>query len=222
LLQKLKIQIDNHLTLREKIVETVRNAIVNGQIPAGARVAEPELADRFGISRTPIREAFRQLESEGFITVIPRKGAIVASLSAKDISDFYDLKMVLEGYAARCATRVLTEKEMAKMEAVNRQMEVAAAKKDLRKVLVLHNEFHDIFLKACGNEKLHAIVHNMVMQFQRFRLILAMRGKIEGSIRQHREIIDAFRKRNPDMAESLVIKNAQYGKKVLLRELAKG
>ena len=222
MLQKLKIQIDNHLTLREKIVETVRNAIVNGQIAAGARVAEPELADHFGISRTPIREAFRQLESEGFITVIPRKGAIVASLSAKDISDFYDLKMVLEGYAARCATKVLTEKEMAKMEAVNRQMEVAAAKKDLRKVLVLHNEFHDIFLKACGNEKLHAIVQNMVMQFQRFRLILAMRGKIEGSIRQHREIIDAFRKRNSDMAESLVIKNAQYGKKVLLRELAKG
>jgi DNA-binding GntR family transcriptional regulator len=222
LLQKLKIQIDNHLTLREKIVETVRNAIVNGQIAAGARVAEPELADHFGISRTPIREAFRQLESEGFITVIPRKGAIVASLSAKDISDFYDLKMVLEGYAARCATKVLTEKEMAKMEAVNRQMEIAAAKKDLRKVLVLHNEFHDIFLKACGNEKLHAIVQNMVMQFQRFRLILAMRGKIEGSIRQHREIIDAFRKRNADMAESLVIKNAQYGKKVLLRELAKG
>jgi len=222
LLQKLKIQIDNHLTLREKIVETVRNAIVNGQIAAGARVAEPDLADHFGISRTPIREAFRQLESEGFITVIPRKGAIVASLSAKDISDFYDLKMVLEGYAARCATKVLTEKEMAKMEAVNRQMEVAAARKDLRKVLVLHNEFHDIFLKACGNEKLHAIVQNMVMQFQRFRLILAMRGKIEGSIRQHWEIIAAFRKRNADMAESLVIKNAQYGKKVLLRELAKG
>ena len=222
MLQKLKIQIDNHLTLREKIVETVRNAIVNGQIAAGARVAEPDLADHFGISRTPIREAFRQLESEGFITVIPRKGAIVASLSAKDISDFYDLKMVLEGYAARCATKVLTEKEMTKMEAVNRQMEVAAARKDLRKVLVLHNEFHDIFLKACGNEKLHAIVQNMVMQFQRFRLILAMRGKIEGSIRQHWEIIAAFRKRNADMAESLVIKNAQYGKKVLLRELAKG
>jgi DNA-binding GntR family transcriptional regulator len=221
LLEKLKIQIDNHLTLREKIVETVRNAIVNGQIPAGARVAEPELADRFGISRTPIREAFRQLESEGFITVIPRKGAIVASLSAKDISDFYDLKMVLEGYAARCAAKVLTEKELAKMEAVNRQMETASTKKDLRKVLSLHNEFHEIFLKSCGNEKLYSIVQNMVMQFQRFRLILAMRGKLEGSIRQHREIIEAFRKQDADLAESLVIKNAQYGKKVLLRELAK-
>jgi len=218
----MRIQIDNHLTLREKIVETVRNAIVNGQLPAGTRVAEPELADRFGISRTPIREAFRQLESEGFITVIPRKGAIVASLSSKDISDFYDLKMVLEGYAARCAVKTLTEKDLAKMEAVNRQMETAASKKDLRKVLTLHNEFHDIFLKACGNEKLHSILQNMVRQFQRFRLILAMKGRTDGSIRQHWEIIEAFRKRDADLVESLVIKNAQYGKKILLHELAKG
>lgn len=221
LLQKLKIQIDNHMTLREKIVETVRSAIINGQIPAGTRVAEPDLADRFGISRTPIREAFRQLESEGFITVVPRKGAVVASISAKDISDFYDLKMVLEGYAARCAAQTLTDKDLARMESLNRQIEAAAAKKDLRKVLFLHNDFHDVFLKACGNEKLHSIVQNMVMQFQRFRLILAMRGKIEGVIRQHRDIIEAFRKRNPELAESLVIKNAQYGKKILLQELEK-
>jgi DNA-binding GntR family transcriptional regulator len=185
-------------------------------------VAEPELADRFGISRTPIREAFRQLESEGFITVIPRKGAIVASLSSKDISEFYDLKMVLEGYAARLATKTLTEKDFSRMESLNRQMEAASEKNDLRRVLALHNEFHDVFLKACGNDKLHSIVSNMVMQFQRFRLILAMRGRMEGSIRQHWEIIEAFKKRNASQAETLVMKNASYGKKILLQELAKG
>ena len=181
-MQKLKIQIDNHLTLREKIVETIRNAIVNGQLAAGTRVAEPDLADKFGISRTPIREAFRQLESEGFITVIPRKGAVVASLSPKDVADFYDLKAVLEGYAARTAAKKLTPKDIERMESVNRQMEAAAAKKDVRKVLSLHNEFHDIFVRSCGNEKLHSIVQNLVMQFQRFRLILAMPGRVEGII----------------------------------------
>jgi len=221
-MQKLKINIDNHMTLREKIVETIRSAIVNGQLPAGARVAEPDLAERFGISRTPIREAFRQLESEGFITVIPRKGAVVASFSSKDVSDFYDLKALLEGYAARCAAKNLTEKELSRMETVNRQMEAAAGKRDLRKVLGLHNEFHDIFLKACGNERLHSIIQGMVMQFQRYRLVLSMPGKIEGSVRQHREIIQAFRKQDGDLAESLVQKNALYGKKILLRELAKG
>ena len=220
-MQKLRIRIDNHMTLRERIVESIRNAIVNGQLQAGTRIAEPELADKFGISRTPIREAFRQLESEGFISVVPRKGAIVASLSPQDVSNFYDLKMVLEGYAARSAAKVLTAADIAKMETVNRQIEAASQKKDLRRVLDLHNEFHDIFLRACGNEKLHAIVQNMVMQFQRFRLILAMPGKIEGSLRQHREIIEAFRKKDPDLAEELVRKNALYGKTILLRELAK-
>jgi DNA-binding GntR family transcriptional regulator len=220
--QKLRIQIDNHLTLREKIVETIRSAIVNGQLPAGSRVAEPDLADRFGISRTPIREAFRQLETEGFITVIPRKGAVVASLSAKDVSDFYDLKAVLEGYAARIAAKKLTEKDIAKMDSVNRQMEAAAGRKEVRRVLALHNEFHDIFLKACGNEKLHSIVQNLVMQFQRFRLILAMPGRIEGIIQQHREIIEAFQERDEALAESLVQRNAFHGKSILLQELAKG
>jgi len=221
-MQMLKISIDNHMTLREKIVETIRGAIVNGQLPAGTRVAEPDLAERFGISRTPIREAFRQLESEGFITVVPRKGAVVASFSSKDVSDFYDLKALLEGYAARCAVKTLTDKEIARMEAVNRQMETAAGKRDLRKVLLLHNEFHDIFLKACGNEKLHSIIQGMVMQFQRYRLVLAMPGRIEGSIGQHQEIVEAFRKKDGHLAESLVQKNALYGKKILLRELAKG
>lgn len=220
-LRRLRVQIDNHMTLREKIVETVRQAIINGHLPPGTRVAEPELADKFGISRTPIREAFRQLESEGFITVVPRKGAVVASFSEKDISDFYDIKMVLEGYAARCAARRLTEKDIARMEAVNRQMETAAAKKDIRKVFSLHNEFHDVFLAASGNEKLKALVDNMVMQFQRFRILLSMPGRIEGSIRQHWEIIEAFRKKNAALAASLVEKNAVYGKEILLKEFAR-
>jgi DNA-binding GntR family transcriptional regulator len=221
-LQKLRIRIDNHLTLRERIVSTIRSAIVNGQLRPGTRIAEPELAEKFGISRTPIREAFRQLETEGFISVIPRRGAIVASFSAQDVSNFYDLKMILEGYAARTATMLLSESDITRMETLNRQLEVASGKKDLRRVLELHNEFHDVFLRACGNEKLHQIVQNMVMQFQRFRMILAMPGKVEGSIEQHVEIIDAFRKRDPALAEKLVQRNALYGKKILLKELAKG
>ncbi len=221
MLQKIRVTFDNHMTLREKIVETVRNAIVNGQLSEGTRIAEPELADKFGISRTPIREAFRQLETEGFIKVVPRTGAVVASLSEKDVSDFYDLKMVLEGYAARCAAKSLSDRELTKMESVNRQMEAASDRKDLRRVFALHNEFHDIFLAACGNEKLRAIVQNMVMQFQRFRLLLSMPGRIEGSIQQHWEIIDAFRRKDAGLAQELVQKNAAYGKKILLRELSK-
>ena len=216
-----KIHIDNHLTLRERIVSTIRNAIINGQLKAGSRIAETEFAERFGISRTPIREAFRQLETEGFITVQPRKGAIVASFSARDVSDFYDIKVILEGYAARLATMALTEEEIDRMDAINKMMDAAAAKNDLRKVLDLHNEFHNTFLHAAGNDRLHQIVQTMVAQFQRYRMILAVPGKVEGSIEQHKEIVEAFRKRDPVLAEKLVQKNALYGKKILLKEFSK-
>jgi len=220
-LQKLKIRIDDHRTLRERILSTIRAAIVNGEIRPGTRIMEPELADRFGISRTPIREAIRQLESEGLISVIPRKGAIVASISPQDISNFYELKMILEGHAARLAAKNLTENDLAKMETVNRQIEAASAKKNLSRVLDLQNEFHEIFLRACGNDKLLAIVQNLVMQFQRIRLMPAMLGRIKGSIRQHTEIIEAFRRKDAARAEELVRKNSIYGKNLLLRELAK-
>jgi len=220
-LQRHKLHIDSHLTLREQIVSTIRNAIVNGQLKAGSRIAETEFAERFGISRTPIREAFRQLETEGFITVQPRKGAIVASFSAQDVSNFYDIKVILEGYAARLATMTLTEDEIDRMDALNKMMDAAAAKKDLRKVLDLHNEFHNTFLRAAGNERLHQIVQSMVAQFQRYRMILALPGKVDGSIEQHKEIVEAFRKRDPVLAEKLVQKNALYGKKILLKEFSK-
>lgn len=222
MLRNLKVKIEAHLTLREKIVESIRDAIINGDLPSGTRVAEPELAERFGISRTPIREAFRQLESEGFLTVVPRKGAVVATLSAKDVAEFYDLKAVLEGYAARLAAERLSDRDLQRMETLNRQIEAAAAKKEWRRITPFHNEFHDIFLSAAGNERLRTLVNQLVAQFQRYRMHLSMSGRIERLIEQHNEIIDAFRAKDASRAEAVVHSNAMKGKEILLRELAKG
>ncbi len=221
LVRRIKFDIENHQTLRERIVDTIREAIINGILKPGTKISEPELAERFGISRTPIREALRQLESEGFITVIPRKGAIVSKLSKKDVEDFYELKSILEGFAARKAVEKISDDDIEHMEHVNRQLEKLTKKGDLRRVYELHNEFHDTFLKACGNDKLYGIVQNLVRQFQRFRMILSMPGKIEGSIEQHWEIIEAFKKRDADLVEELVRENALYGKSVLLQEFEK-
>ena len=93
-----KKPIEHHQTLREKILETIRESILKGQLKPGEKVAEPELAERFGISRTPIREAFRQLESEGYLTVIPRKGAVVtmryfAGLTVEEIASVLGLSV---------------------------------------------------------------------------------------------------------------------------------
>ncbi len=218
MLKKLKFDLENHQTLREKIVDTIREAIVNGVLGPDTKISEPELAERFGISRTPIREALRQLESEGFITVVPRKGAVVSRLSKKDVEDFYELKGILEGYAARRSVARVTEEDIAHMEQLNQELEIKSKKGDLRRAYQLHNEFHDIFLRLGGNDKLYAIVQGLVKQFQRFRMSLSVPGKIEGSIAQHREIIEAFRNRDVERVEKLVRDQAVYGMTVLLNE----
>jgi DNA-binding GntR family transcriptional regulator len=218
LLKKLDFDLENHQTLRERIVDTIREAIINGILSPGTKISEPELAERFGISRTPIREALRQLESEGFITVIPRKGAVVSTLSRKDVEDFYELKSILEGFAARKAVEKVTDKDISQMENLNRQLERLTKKGDLKKAFQIHSDFHHVFLSACGNDKLFLMAKGLEKQFQRFRMSLSVPGKIEGSIKQHWEIIDAFKKKDRGLVEKLVRENALYGMSLLMKE----
>jgi DNA-binding GntR family transcriptional regulator len=213
----MKKQIEKHLTLREKILENIRDAIISGALTAGSRVSEPDLAERYGISRTPIREAFRQLESEGYLTVIPRRGAVVSEFSQKDVEEFYAIKSILEGYAARRACEKLTPKELDRLQAINDRLLDLASHNDIKAFFKVHNDFHDLFIKAADNEKLRELITSLVTRFQRLRLMsLSLPGRMKISIQEHEKIIDAFRKRDAATAELLVRKNAEYGGRVLM------
>jgi len=213
--------IERHQTLREKILESIREAILKGQLRPGEKVAEPELAERFGISRTPIREAFRQLESEGYLTVIPRKGAVVAQLSERDIEEFYAIKSVLEGFAARMAALKMSDREIEKLEAINEKLEQLAKQGDVKTFFRVHNEFHESFIRAAGNDKLYELIEQLVMKFNRSRVAsLALPGRMEISVNEHRKIIDAFKTRDGEKADNLVKKTAAYGAQVLIQSLA--
>lgn len=213
----MKRAIEKHLTLREKILETIRDAIATGVLKPGEKVAEPELAERFGISRTPIREAFRQLESEGYLTVIPRKGAVVVSFSSKEVEEFYAIKSILEGYAAHRACQKLTEKEISRLETINDKLRQLAEEGDIKHFFKIHNDFHELFRKAADNEKLDEMISGLVSKFQRLRYeSLSKPGRMKVSVQEHSKIIDAFKARNADLAEQLVRKNAEYGGMVLV------
>lgn len=213
----MKKSIEKHLTLREKILENIRDSIISGALKAGSRVSEPELAERYGISRTPIREAFRQLESEGYLTVIPRRGAVVREFSAKDVEDFYAIKSILEGYAARQACLRLTEKELERLQANNRRLHELAEQNDIKSFFKVHNEFHDMFIKAADNERLRELITSVVTRFQRLRFMsLSIPGRMKTAVLEHEKIIEAFRRKDAGTAEMLVRKNAEYGGRVLL------
>lgn len=213
----MKKSMEKHLTLREKILEHIRDAIISGSLKAGSRVSEPELADRYGISRTPIREAFRQLESEGYLTVIPRRGAVVSEFSQKDVEDFYAIKSILEGYAARQACYKLTSRDLDRLQANNNRLSELADHNDIKSFFKIHNEFHDMFIRAADNERLRELITSVVTRFQRLRFMsLSLPGRMKIAVQEHEKIIEAFRKRDAETAELLVRKNAEYGGRVLL------
>lgn len=213
--------IERHQTLRERILETIREAILNGQLRPGEKVAEPELAERFGISRTPIREAFRQLESEGYLTVIPRKGAVVTDLSEREVEEFYSIKSILEGYAARMAAEKMTDKDYERLEAINTRLKQLAAEGDVKTFFRVHDEFHELFIRAAGNDKLFTLIGQLLRKFNRLRMAsLALPGRMEISVQEHNKILEAFRQHDGDKADNLVRKNAAYGGQVLIQSLA--
>ncbi len=213
--------VDSHLTLREKILETIREAILKGSLKPGEKVAEPELAERFGISRTPIREAFRQLESEGYLTVIPRKGAVVASLSERDVEEFYAIKSVLEGYAARMAADKLSDKDIERLEVINDRLEKLAREGDVKNFFRVHSDFHEAFIRASGNDKLLELISQLLLKFNRLRMAsLSLPGRMEVSVQEHRKLLEAFKARDGELAENLVTKTAAFGGQQLIQSMA--
>lgn len=216
-----KKPIERHQTLREKILEAIRESILKGTLKPGEKVAEPELAERFGISRTPIREAFRQLESEGYLTVIPRKGAVVTALSERNVDEFYAIKSILEGYAARLAAEQLSERDIERLEAINAKLAALAAEGDVKSFYRVHNEFHELFIRAAGNEKLQELIEQVGMKFNRLRMAsLSLPGRMQISVAEHEKLIEAFKSGNSAEADRLVSQTAAIGGQVLIQSMA--
>jgi len=204
-------EIQNHRTLREVIVRTIRDGIISGTFQPGEHITEPDLALRFGISRTPIRE--------GFLTTVPRKGTVVASITPQDVRDFYEIKSLLEGYAARQACERIGPDELVEMRECNERLLDAHREGDLQQMLAFHNRFHEIFVRASGNERLAHLVDSLVMQSQRFRILLSLSDVMQDLVDEHRAIVEALGARDPDLAEELVRRNARHGEEALLARL---
>lgn len=206
-------------TLRERIVDGLREKIVSGEYAPGARLQEVEIASAYETSRTPVREAFRQLESEGFVRIRSRRGAVVTPVTAKDVREFYEIKSVLEGFAAGKAASRIRDADILRMEELNNELQRCFQEGDVANMVRVHNEFHEVFVRASGNERLELLLSGLVQQFQRFRIALSHSESVRDSIRLHEEIIAAFRARDAARASQLVSANSLQGSEALLLQL---
>ena len=207
------VTLDNYKPLREIVFEAIREAIINGTLKPGERLMEIQLAEEMGVSRTPVREAIRKLELEGFLVMIPRKGAYVAGLSMKDIADVFEIRGALEGLAAGLAAERITEEEQEELERILVRIGECINSDDLNALIEQDTEFHDILFKATRNERLVQIVSNLREQIQRYRTAsLSSPGRMKVALEEHKEIVEAVSERNVEKAQRLArehIENAE-------------
>jgi DNA-binding GntR family transcriptional regulator len=199
-----KINLNDYKPLREVIFTTLRDAIIVGELRPGERLMEVKLAEKMGVSRTPVREAIRKLELEGLVDMIPRKGAHVADLSVKDIVDVLEVRASLDGLAALLAAERITDEEIDELNHVNSQFVSFLQKENLQGSIKKDVEFHEIIYRSSRNEKLIQIVSNLREQVQRFRVIYLKDYVNPKELeKEHKDIIDAICSKDSELSRKV-------------------
>lgn len=165
----LNTEIDEFLPLRDVVFKTLRQAILTGELKPGERLMEIHLAQKLGVSRTPIREAIRKLELEGLVTMIPRRGAEVAQMTEKSLQDVMEVRRALDVLSAELACDRISEEEKAALKRACTEFEKAVNAENFKKIAEKDVELHDIIVKASGNERLMLLVNQLAEQMYRYR-----------------------------------------------------
>ena len=207
------IKLDNYKPLRELVFESLREAIINGRLYPGERLMEIQMAEEMGVSRTPVREAIRKLELEGFVVMIPRKGAYVAGISIKDIADVFEVRAALEALAAGLAAERITEGELDELERYLVEISELRESGNLDAIVEKDTMFHDVIYRASRNERLVQIVTHLQEQIHRFRTAsLARPGRTRDALDEHKKLVEAISDRDVELAQKLArehIENAE-------------
>ncbi len=197
-------------SLRGKVYHGLRDAILDGRYNEYEELKEAAIAEEMGVSRTPVREAFRQLELEGLIEIIPNKGAYVTGITVKDVKDIYAIRSRLEGLCARWATEHISPEQMEEMEENIFLSEFHAKKGHTEQLAELDNRFHEILYSASNSKMLEHTLrefHEYVLRFRRKSLQDDARGVQFNE--EHRLIMEAIRERDADRAEKLAGEHIQ-------------
>ena len=216
------VKLDNYKPLREIVFESLREAIINGVLKPGERLMEVQLAEEMGVSRTPVREAIRKLELEGFVIMVARKGAYVAGISMKDVADVFEIRAALEGLAASLAAERITDEEKEEMERLLVRKAACVEAGDYDSLTEIDTEFHELLYKASRNERLMQIISNLREQINRFRMVsLAFPGRGREALEEHKKIAEAIAERDAALAQALAQEHIENAENALLEAMQK-
>ena len=200
----LKDEVTDKFSLRRRVFNKIREDILNGTYKQNEELREATIGEELGVSRTPVREAFRQLELEGLLQIIPNKGAYVTGITTKDVKDIYMIRSLLEGLCARWVTEHISEEKMEELEENIYLTEYHEEKGHLDQIAGLDNRFHEILYEACNRKMLEHLLrdfHQYVYRVRKLTLSKELRGKASTS--EHKLIVEAIRSKDTNKAEAL-------------------
>ncbi len=185
------------MPLRDVVFQTLRKAILRGELKPGERLMEIKLANRLGVSRTPIREAIRMLELEGLVVNIPRRGAQVAKITEKDLKDVLEVREGLEEMAIKLACIRISKEQLDALYEASRNFEKEIHTPDLTRIAELDEKFHALIYQASGNDRLVQLINNLREQMYRYRVeYLKDAENRDTLIREHDELWKSLKERN--------------------------
>lgn len=187
--------------VREQVVSNLRQALIDEDFAPGERLVERSLCDMTGASRPVIREALRQLESEGFVTVLPNKGAIATVVTHEDAEAIYEVRAVLEGLAARLFVRRATPEERDALASAVRRLEAATAQASSEGLLEAKTLFYEVLLSGAGNEVISSVLRGLHGRVTKLRArSMSTSGRPGESLKEVTDILDAILRRDEDAA----------------------
>lgn len=211
------LKIEGYDLLSKKVYHILKKEIIKGSLKPGSKVLEGRIADQIGISRTPVREAIRELAAEGFVTLSPNQGVIVRSLSIENIREVLQIHSVLEGLAARLSCEVINEENLKELENYVNKMEKLTNKKDPLAYSEVDLKFHELIVNTCRNKRLIQMRKNISDQAQRYRISsLSIPRRLKESLKEHRKILEAFKAKDPKKADSMNQQHIQNALKNIL------
>jgi DNA-binding GntR family transcriptional regulator len=201
----------------------IRKAILQGKILPGEQLSEEKLAASLRASRVVLREALRALEAQGYVTFLPNKHVIASNPSRDDMHDYYTIAGVLEGLAARLAVERAQPDEIARLRELHQVLREACHKGDVLQYFDANSNFHRFIAELSHNERLYQLIEELRREIQKTRLLsLHMPQRLDYSMREHDQIMDAFLKKNPQLAESMMVQHLSNHLKALGKALDSG
>jgi DNA-binding GntR family transcriptional regulator len=210
-------------SLREEVYDSLRKAILHGKAKPGQRLIEEKLAHEAGISRTPVREAFYKLEKDDLVARRGKGGFVVRQFTRADVEEILGIRIALESYAAYLATAHITPDKIAAMEKKLDESRKAMKAKDFNRLIQLHTEFHDLLYKLSKSKKLFQMISQFNDYFYRYRVALIRTvGDIEYAAEDHRDMLNAMKKKNPKLVEKIVREHLERNRQSILKAIDAG